>query len=266
MGLALRHQQSLPRPNVRVGAIQIESVAIEEAARAIIDYCGSEERRLANRPLYSTSINGQVLSLCQRDRRLSDSIVSADIVNADGQPLVLLSRIFCPTPLPERVATTDLFPAVAELAARAGVTFYFLGATEEINQKAARATMAAYPGLKIVGRRNGYFQQSEEAAIIEEIVALKPDVVWISLGVPLEQYFCARNLAALKGVAIVKTAGGLFDFISLSKPRAPKWMQRMGMEWLFRVGVEPKRLFFRYLITNPHALFLLATGMWQANA
>ncbi len=257
MQLAARKSKPERRRVVRVGPFPVDAVDIQETAHAFIDYCRSAERARATRPIYSTSLNGQVISLCAQDRELKEAILSADSVNADGQPLVLLSRYLCANPLPERVATTDLFPAVARLAAQAGVSFYMLGAAEEVNRRAVEATLAAYPGLRIVGRRNGYFAPGEEAAIVEEIVRLKPDVLWVSLGVPLEQRFCVRNLDALKGVAIVKTAGGLFDFLSLAKPRAPRWMQRIGMEWPFRVCLEPQRLAMRYLVTNPHALFLM---------
>jgi exopolysaccharide biosynthesis WecB/TagA/CpsF family protein len=93
--------------------------------------------------------------------------------------------------------------------------------------------------------------------VVAEIARLKPDVLWVSLGVPLEQQFCLRNLTALRGVGIVKTSGGLFDFLSRAKPRAPAWMQKSGLEWLFRMSLEPQRLFWRYLVTNPHALFVM---------
>ena len=86
-------------------------------------------------------------------------------------------------------------------------------------------------------------------------------MLWLSLGVPLEQQFCMRNLDALRGVGIVKTSGGLFDFLSLAKPRAPRWMQKLGLEWLFRMAREPRRLFLRYALTNPHALFLMLRGL-----
>ncbi len=257
MQLAVTKSRQAGRGIVRIGQFPIDASDILETAHAFVDYCRSPERAKATRPIFSTSLNGQVISLCAQDRELKESILSADSVNADGQPLVLLSRYLCANPLPERVATTDLFPAVARLAAKAGVTFYMLGASEEVNRKAVEATLAAYPGLRIVGRRNGYFAPGEEAAIVAEIARLRPDLLWVSLGVPLEQRFCARNLAALKGVAIVKTAGGLFDFLALAKPRAPLWMQKIGLEWAFRVGVEPRRLFLRYLVTNPHALFLM---------
>ena len=261
MQLVARKSRPERRRVVRIGQFPIDAVDIQETANAFVDYCRSAERAKATRPIYSTSLNGQVISLCAQDRELKESILSADSVNADGQPLVLLSRYLCARPLPERVATTDLFPAVARLAAQAGVTFYMLGATEEVNRKAVEAALAAYPGLRIVGRHHGFFSRAEEAAIVDEIVKLRPDVLWVSLGVPLEQQFCTRNLGALKGVGIVKTAGGLFDFLSLAKPRAPRWMQRVGTEWLFRMCLEPRRLFLRYFLTNPHALFLMVRDL-----
>jgi N-acetylglucosaminyldiphosphoundecaprenol N-acetyl-beta-D-mannosaminyltransferase len=249
------------RPLVHIGPLPIDAVDIQETAQAFIDYCLSAERAGAERPIYSTSVNGQVISLCARDSKLAAMFLSADSVNADGQPLVFLSRYLCANPLPERVATTDLFPVVARLAAKAGVTFYMLGGGEEVNRKTVEASLAAYPGLRIVGRRNGYFSRGDEAELVEEIARLRPDVLWLSLGVPLEQQFCMRNLNALRGVGIIKTSGGLFDFISLVKPRAPAWMQKFGLEWLYRMAREPQRLFLRYALTNPHALFLMLRGL-----
>ena len=261
MGLASIARLPGRRPVALVGQLPIDAVGIKETAQAFVAYCQSAQRRSAERPLYSTSVNGQVISLCARDRALAEMIRGADSINADGQPLVFLSRYLCANPLPERVATTDLFPVVAAMAAEAGVTFYMLGGGEEVNRRAVEAALAFHPSLRVVGRRNGYFSLAEEADVVAEIARLKPDVLWLSLGVPLEQQFCQRNLAALRGVGIVKTSGGLFDFLSLAKPRAPGWMQKFGLEWLFRVALEPRRLFLRYFLTNPHALFVMVTNL-----
>ncbi|HLH51177.1 MAG TPA: WecB/TagA/CpsF family glycosyltransferase [Roseiarcus sp.] len=261
MRLALKQKGAAANPAAYIGDLPIDAVGLEETARAFIDYCRSAERRRAERPLLSTSVNGQVVSLCAVDRGTAQLFRNADSINADGQPIVTLSRVLCRTPLPERVATSDLFPAVARLAAQSGATFYLLGGAEAVNRAAMERTLALYPRLRIIGRRNGYFSRAEEPAIVEEIARLAPDILWVGLGVPLEQQFCARNLRALRGVGIVKTSGGLFDFLALAKPRAPSWMQRLGFEWLFRMLAEPRRLFLRYLITNPHALFVLARDL-----
>lgn len=249
------------RPSVDINGLSVEALTLKETARAFVDYCRSAARADAPRPLYSTSLNGQVISLCAQDKDLVELFQQADSINADGQPMVTLSRYLSSVRLPERVATTDLYPAVAKLAEQVGLTFYLLGASERVNRKTAEATQKAFPNLNIVGRRNGYFSRDEEAAICAEIAALKPDILWIALGAPLEQYFCSRNLAKLKGVGVIKTAGGLFDFLSGEKPRAPGWMQKFGFEWLFRSIKEPRRLLLRYLTTNPHALYIMLTSM-----
>jgi exopolysaccharide biosynthesis WecB/TagA/CpsF family protein len=249
------------RHNTSIGDLVVESLSLEQTARAFVAYCTSSERHVAGRPLYSTSVNGQVISLCAAKPEVADLFRQADSISADGQPMVMLSRFLACAPLPERVATTDLFPAVADLAGKAGLSFYMLGASERVNAKAVEEVRKTYPRLKIVGRRNGYFGRDEEAAICKEIAALRPDILWISLGAPLEQEFVNRNLRRLTGVGIIKTAGGLLDFLSLEKARAPTWMQRLGFEWLFRTVLEPKRLLMRYVTTNPHALYVMLTKM-----
>jgi len=260
MSLAIDYSRAA-RSFTRIGVLPVETLDLAATARAYVNYCLSGARRYALRPHYSTSVNGHVVSLCARDGRIESLFRRADSINADGQPMVTLSRVLARHPLPERVATTDLFPEVARLAAEAGLSFYMLGGTERVNRKAVEATRRAHPALRIVGRRNGYFAPEEEAEIRAEIAALEPDFLWASLGVPLEQEFCVRNLDALRGVGILKTAGGLFDFLSKEKPRAPRWMQRAGLEWLFRMCREPRRLFVRYVTTNPHSMFVLLLSM-----
>ena len=261
MSLYAKLYKSMERPQVYIGRLPVETMSLDETADGFVDYCLSPERRSAERPFYSTSVNGQVISLCARSPRVTELISSADSINPDGQPMVTLSRFLTRAPLRERVATTDLFPAVAKRAARAGLTFYLLGASERVNRAAAEEITRQFPDLVIAGRRNGYFSREAEAEICNEIAALKPDVLWISLGCPLEQEFVARNLHRLGGVGIVKTAGGLLDFLSNEKARAPGWMQRFGIEWLFRTLLEPRRLGWRYVTTNPHALYVMLTSM-----
>lgn len=249
------------RRKTRIGELGIDAVGVEDTARAFIDYCRSRTRLNAERPVYSTSVNGHVISVCARDNKLAKLFAQADLINADGQALVFLSRLLCRTSLPERVATTDLFPAVARRAAFSGITFYMLGGEAEINRRAVEETQKRFPSLQIVGARDGYFERSDEAEVIAEITRLKPDVLWISLGAPLEQEFVTRNLDALRGVGVVKTSGGLFDFLALAKRRAPLWVQRAGFEWLFRMALEPRRLFMRYLVTSPHAVLVMLRAM-----
>ena len=208
-------------------------------------------------PLYLTSANGQVLSMCSADPSVRDLFLSADLIHADGMPLVMASRLFCDTALPERVATTDLFHNVARLAQMRGATFYMLGASQEDLEVALQTTRRLYPDLEIAGSRNGYFSAADEDGVVARINAAAPDILWVAMGVPREQAFVLRNRERLTNVGLIKTSGGLFDFLSGRNSRAPAWMQNAGLEWLYRIKQEPRRLLWRYLTTNPHALYLL---------
>jgi N-acetylglucosaminyldiphosphoundecaprenol N-acetyl-beta-D-mannosaminyltransferase len=241
---------------------------------AVIDRAGSAELMLdlalARRgagapPLYITSANGQVLSICARDEAIRAIFLSADLIHADGTPLVIASRLKSRR-LPERVATTDLFDDVAARAEQRGATFYLLGAAPDVIARAAQRTRERYPRLNIVGYRSGYFSAAEEDQIIAEINAAGPDVLWIGMGVPAEQSFSIRNRARLTGVGVIKTSGGLFDFVSGTNSRAPRWMQAAGLEWAYRMILEPRRLAYRYLTTNPHALYLLLMARTSGGA
>jgi N-acetylglucosaminyldiphosphoundecaprenol N-acetyl-beta-D-mannosaminyltransferase len=243
---------------VWVGGLPLAMIDRNNSAELMLEVALSG-RGSGRPPPVVTSANGQVISMCARDRQLRDLFLSADLIHADGMPLVLASRLRCRTPLPERVATTDLFHDVARRAEARGATFYLLGATAEVIERAARNVRLTYPRLAIAGFRSGYFGPLQENQVIAEINAASPDILWVGMGVPAEQTFALRNRHLLRNVGIIKTSGGLFDFVSGKNRRAPRWMQSAGLEWLYRVALEPRRLLYRYLTTNPHALYLLLT-------
>ena len=249
---------------VEIGGLRMSASTLQDAALDIVDRCGRRERGAG--PVVMSSVNGQVLSLCASRPDIRDLFSSADVLHCDGQPLVLLSRLFGSVAFPERVATTDLYPAVAALAARRGATFYLLGAGAEANRRAVENSLAAHPGLEIVGSSHGYLSPREEERVVAEIAALRPDVLWVSLGVPREQLFCARHPTPLAGGGVIKTSGGLFDFLAGAKRRAPRIVQRAGLEWLFRMLQEPKRLSMRYVVTNPHATTIALASFWSQAA
>jgi len=243
-------------PTNRLGTLPIVRAGMDDSADAFIRLA-LERRGIGGRPFYSTSANGQVIALCEQDADFRSLTRQADQIHADGMSVVLFSKLSSTEPLPERVATTDLVHAVAARAAKTGVSFYFLGATEEVNARAVENLTKAYPGLRFAGRRNGYFDRAEEDAVIEAINAAAPDILWIGFGVPLEQQFVVRNIERLHNVGLIKTAGGLFDFLAGSKSRAPHWMQTLGLEWLYRMILEPRRLAVRYLTSNPVAIYAM---------
>ena len=114
-----------------------------------------------------------------------------------------------------------------------------------------------YPELKIVRHSYGYFCGEALRAKVDEINGLAPEYLWLSIGVPYEQAFVGEFIPHLLDVGIIKTSGGLFNVLSGSRVRAPRWMQQAKLEWAWRIWLEPRRLFWRYLTTNPRALYLL---------
>jgi N-acetylglucosaminyldiphosphoundecaprenol N-acetyl-beta-D-mannosaminyltransferase len=242
-------------PRVWVGGLPLAVIDRAASARLLLTLARTPRTGGRNPPLI-TSANGQVVSLAARDAAVRRLFLSADLVHADGMPLVFASRLRSPTALPERVATTDLFHDVARLAEIEGASFYLLGAEPKVIERAVAKVRERYPRLAIAGYRNGYFDGDEDRAV-DEIDAAAPDVLWVGMGVPREQSFALRHRGRLTNVGAIKTAGGLFDFLSGKNRRAPAWMQAAGMEWLYRAALEPRRLLVRYLTTNPHAAYLL---------
>ncbi len=241
---------------VNVGGIKTACVTRSGLAQIMLVDCLAARETDANPKLVFAS-NGHAIALAAQDENFRETLAQADIVHADGQAAVFASR-FTQTPIPERSATTDFIHDAAALAASHGLRFFLLGATEEANAQAAEILKSTYPGLQVVGRRHGYFSEFEEDEICDEINLTKPDIVWVGLSVPLEYEFAVRNKARLKAGWLV-TCGGCFNFVTGAYKRAPAWMQNSGLEWLYRLAREPKRLFWRYAVTNPLAIFLLFT-------
>jgi N-acetylglucosaminyldiphosphoundecaprenol N-acetyl-beta-D-mannosaminyltransferase len=244
-------------PTVTLGGMPIARISRAETADLV---CALAARRHATHepPVVMSSANGQVLSECARKRELRALFDQADVLSADGQPMVLLSRLLTRTPVADRCATTDLFHDVSKRLPH-GARYFLLGSTGAELARALLTIQRLYPHIAIVGARDGYFSKDEEPAIVEAINEAAPDVLWIAMGVPRELAFALKHRDRLIRVKVIKTSGGLFNFLSGSRSRAPRLMQEAGLEWLWRLMLEPRRLFVRYLTTNVHSLVLLLT-------
>lgn len=155
-------------------------------------------------------------------------------------------------------AGTDLMPRLFAEQPEP-ITAFFYGASEESNAEAVRRIEAAHPMVKVVGRINGFVDPVKEALPL--IRDSKADLLMCALGQPKQEFFMVEHRKELN-VKIAVTCGGMFDFFSQTKPRAPLAMRRMGMEWVYRLGLEPKRMFKRYVIGNP--VFLARSLAWRA--
>ena len=243
---------------VMVGGIATACLSRDDLARMMLRDCLAARENPDRRPKLVFASNGHAIALASQDAAFRATLQQADIIHADGQAAVFASRLLTDNPIPERSATTDFIHDAAKMAAEHGLRFFILGATEEANAEAVRVLRDTYPGLQIVGRRHGYFSPGDEEEICDEINLTQPDVIWTGLSVPLEYEFAVRNKHRLKAGWLV-TCGGCYNFVTGAYKRAPQWMQAAGLEWLFRLSLEPRRLFWRYAVTNPLAIFLLLT-------
>ncbi|QYA03905.1 WecB/TagA/CpsF family glycosyltransferase [Rhizobium sp. B21/90] len=201
-------------------------------------------------------INGHGLAMSLFNKSYRDDLNAADIIHADGQPLVTASRWLTKSPVPERSATTDLFHDMANAAQQSGKSFFLLGGSEEVVQACAAEMRRLYPSLIIAGVRNGYFSSAEEPSVCNEINASGADIIWVGLGKPKEQAFCVRNRHRISAGWLV-SCGGCFNYVTGTYGRAPLWMQRTGTEWVHRMVTQPRKLLWRYVSTTPIALLLL---------
>jgi N-acetylglucosaminyldiphosphoundecaprenol N-acetyl-beta-D-mannosaminyltransferase len=211
--------------------------------------------------------NVDILRQAARDPALRAELAGADLLVADGMPLVWAARI-AGTPLPERVAGSSLIWSLSAGLARDGRSVYLLGGGPEPDagsSRAAAALAAACPGLRIAGHTSPPYGFDADpaalAAVCADVIEAKPDLVYVGLGFPRQERLIARLRPDLPGAWFLG-CGAAIDFVAGDRPRAPLWMQRNGLEWAHRLGCEPRRLARRYLRHDaPYALRLMTTAV-----
>lgn len=205
-------------------------------------------------------VNAAKIVNMRRDERLKESVLSSDVVFADGVSVVWASRLLR-RPLPERVAGIDLMHGMLARGSRHGYRVYCLGATDDVLQRATARIAADYPGVQIVGCRHGYFTEAEEAAVAGDIATARPDILLVAMTSPKKENFLARWGDRLQ-VHVCHGVGGSFDVLAGKVERAPRLWQQLGLEWLYRVKQEPRRLWRRYLVTNTLFVLLVARELF----
>lgn len=242
-----RMQVNLPK--VEILGMPIHRVTMAE----VLDVCqDAVERR---RPVVLGMVNVAKLVNSRRDRDLHQSVSEADLIAADGQGVVLLSRLMgCP--LPERVAGIDIMYGLMDRAARRGYRVFFLGAKPEVVRTVAEKAPRDYPGLCVAGYRDGYFDLDREGlGVAEQIRDSRADILFVAITPPKKEIFMSR-WGRLLDVPVCHGVGGSFDVFAGVVRRAPRWMQKAGLEWFYRVLQEPGRMWRRYLVTNAKFLAL----------
>jgi N-acetylglucosaminyldiphosphoundecaprenol N-acetyl-beta-D-mannosaminyltransferase len=194
------------------------------------------------------AINVAKIVAMREDRRLEEIVRDCELVSADGQAIVWASRALS-DPLPGRVAGIDLMQELLALAERRGYRVFILGARDDVLARALERIRARHPRLVVAGARDGYFSEEDAAAVAAEVAAHRPDIVFVAMPSPRKEYWLAQHGRRL-GAPFIMGVGGSVDVLAGKVRRAPVLMQRLGLEWLFRLAQEPRRLLGRYLTTN----------------
>lgn len=208
-----------------------------------------------NKPLQHIVVNVAKIVHAQKDEELRNAINNSDIVNIDGQGVVWALKLLGHK-VPGRVAGCDLFQSLVALSAEKGYRPYFFGAKEEVVNEMVRRFREKYPSLQVAGYRNGYYSEEEEPQIAEEIRKAKPDLLFLGITSPKKELFIDRYTAAME-IPLTMGVGGSFDVVAGKVKRAPRWMQRAGLEWFYRILQEPRRMWKRYAVTNSQFALLL---------
>jgi N-acetylglucosaminyldiphosphoundecaprenol N-acetyl-beta-D-mannosaminyltransferase len=201
------------------------------------------------------SVNVAKLVTLRDDPELRRAVDGCDIVNADGLGIVWASRLLG-DPLPERVAGIDLMYCLLAEAEQHGYSVYILGAKSEVLEQAVHRLREEHPALRFAGWRDGYFSDEEESGVAQAIRDSHADLLFIAMSSPRKEYFLSRHGESM-GVPFVMGVGGAIDVVSGIRRRAPQGWQKLGLEWLFRLLQEPRRMLRRYAITNARFLFIL---------
>lgn len=232
---------------------EIDNLTMQEALETI-DALIQE-----NKNAYVVTPNVDHIVQLETNKELQDVYANASLILTDGKPLLWIAKWYG-TPIKEKISGSDLFPLLCDMAAKKGYSMFFLGAAEGVAAKAADNLMNKYKGLQVIGTYSppyGFENDSSEMNKIDAMIKkARPDILIVGLGCPKQEKFIYNNYKKL-GVPISLGLGPSFDFEAGNIKRAPKWMANHGLEWLFRITQDPKRLMKRYLI-NDMKIFKLA--------
>ena len=230
---------------LRTCGVRIDPVTMDEAVAAIRQAAASRE------PLAVHLVNAYTLSLAVRDQTFREVVDRGALNLPDGMPLVWLGRRKGLVQLTDRVYGPDLTVAVCDQGRADGLRHYLYGGSPEVVERFAAALRRRFPGIELVGVESPPYRaltDDEEAQLVARIHASGADVVWVGLGTPKQDLFVDRFASRLSRPVIA--VGAAFDFLAGAKRMAPRWVQRAGLEWLYRLLSEPRRLWRRYLIGN----------------
>lgn len=227
------------RRRITIFGLQIDALTMDETIAAVdgLIAAGGVHQHVV--------VNVAKVVQAERDPELKAIINSCDLVNADGQPIVWAARLLGKR-LPQRVTGIDLMTRLFARAEGAGYSVYLLGARKQVVERVVRRLERQHPRLTIAGWRDGYWPPEDEEAVVDAIAVSHPTILFLAIPSPAKERFLARWKDRV-GAAFTMGVGGSFDVYSGTVRRAPVWLQRAGLEWLFRTAQEPRRMLRRYV-------------------
>jgi N-acetylglucosaminyldiphosphoundecaprenol N-acetyl-beta-D-mannosaminyltransferase len=253
-------REKLQHRNVTIAGARMDALAFDDVVEAIVAHAAR-----GGAPGYVVTPNAHHVVLLQRDALLREIYEHAFLAVADGVPLVWAADLLG-TQLPGRVNGTDLFEALCARASQEGLRVFLLGGREGAAKEAAARMTARHPSLNVCGIHcppmNFEKNEAQSQEVLQAIASARPHLLFVGLGAPKQEYWMYRNCRQL-GVPVSLGIGVSFEFVAGLVPRAPRWMQRAGLEWLHRLGSEPGRLWKRYLVGNAKFCVLVAR-QWVA--
>lgn len=235
---------------IRVLNVPIDVVTMSEATQKVHSFIKEKNTHMI------VTANAEMVMLAQEERELFSIISDSDLVVADGAGVVWAAR-FQGDYLPERVAGYDLVQNILRSGSSYPLRVFLFGGSPGIAEKAKKKIENEYKGIMVVGVEDGFFNKEKEEAILTNIVATAPDLLLVALGVPKQEKWIKRHLDRMK-VPVVIGVGGTFDVMAGVVKRAPVWMQRSNLEWLYRLMLQPKR-FLRMLALPRFVLKVVAS-------
>lgn len=243
---------------VKLFNIEIDALSMRQTLDIVEDAVANDKH------IHHTVVNAGKIVLMQEDKELEKSINEADLINADGQAVVWASKMLG-SPLPERVSGIDLMEKLVKRSFEKGYRCYFLGAEEDVVSNLITLYKKKYSNNVIAGYRNGYFKKSDEKSIAKVISQSNANILFVAITSPKKEIFLNTYKKELKNINFIMGVGGSFDVIAGKVNRAPKWMQDIGFEWLYRVIQEPRRMFMRYLVGNTKFIYLVLKEFFLLN-
>jgi N-acetylglucosaminyldiphosphoundecaprenol N-acetyl-beta-D-mannosaminyltransferase len=254
----MRSPDAVTLPRVDVLGVQVSAITMDDALDTFDRWITEGHREY----VCVTGVHGVMES--RRDERLRQIHNRAGLVTPDGMPLVWWSHARGERDT-RRVYGPDLLLACCERSITTGYRHFFYGGGDGVASLLARRLSKRFPGLQVAGTYTPPFRpltREEDADVVQRINDSGADIVWVGLSTPKQEYWMADHVGRLDAPVLVGV-GAAFDFHAGLKAQAPKWMQSSGLEWLFRLGTEPRRLWKRYLVNNPAFLYLALQEWWQ---